>query len=311
MAGNTQGGRPRAVVIAGPTASGKSALALHLAERLGGVVINADSMQVYRELRILTARPSPEEEGRAPHRLYGHVPAAEGYTVARWLRDMETTLADVEADGRLPIVVGGTGLYLTALTKGLSEVPPIPAEIRTAWRAAAETAAGGQLHAELAARDPVMAGRLRPDDTQRILRAIEVLDATGRSLADWQAERSRPLLPEDAIRALVIAPERAALHAAIARRFEAMVTNGGLEEAAAFAALRLDPSLPAAKAIGVPELVDAAIGASMIGDAVARAVTATRQYAKRQETWFRNQMPAWPRVTVHTSEALIRELSTA
>lgn len=190
-------------------------------------------------------------------------------------------------------------------------MPAIPDAIRARWRAKAAAAADGSLHAELAVRDPVMAGRLRPGDTQRVLRALEVLEATGRSLAEWQAARSAPILPEEEIRAVVIAPERAVLHEAIARRFEVMVQNGGLEEAAAFAALHLDPALPAMKAIGVPELVAATTGACRREDAVARAITATRQYAKRQETWFRNQMPGWARVTVHAGAAFIREFSTA
>lgn len=288
-------GRPRAVLIAGPTASGKSALAMAVAEASGGVVVDADSMQVYRELRILTARPSEADEARVPHRLYGHVAAAEGYTVARWLGDVGRALGELEADGRPAILVGGTGLYFTALTQGLSEIPPIPEEVRSFWRARGEAVEAEVLHAELAARDPETAARLLPSDRQRVLRALEVFEGTGQPLAVWQAGRSAPLLPAEATVRLVVAPERALLHRRIAERFHGMAASGGLAEARAFAGLRLDPALPAMKAIGVPEMIAAAIGARPVDEAVEAAITATRRYAKRQETWFRNQMPDWPR----------------
>jgi tRNA dimethylallyltransferase len=286
----------RPILIAGPTASGKSALAMDVARRIGGVVVNADSMQVYRELRILTARPDRADEAEVPHALYGHVPAAEGYTVARWLADVAAVLADAAAAGRTPVIVGGTGLYFTALTEGLSDVPPIPAEVRTAWRDRAASEPASALHAELARRDPAMAARLSPADAQRVVRALEVLDATGRSLSSWQAERRAPLMPPAEAETLVIAPDRAVLHERIAERFRRMVVGGGLDEARAVAELGLDPSLPAMKAIGVPEMIAAATGARPLDAAVEAAIAATRRYAKRQETWFRNQFPNWTRI---------------
>ncbi|WP_026793072.1 tRNA (adenosine(37)-N6)-dimethylallyltransferase MiaA [Pleomorphomonas oryzae] len=287
-------GERRAVLIAGPTASGKSALALAIAERCGGVVINADSMQVYRELSILTARPSAEDEARAPHRLYGHVASGDGYTVARYLDDLEKTLKDMA--GRPAVIVGGTGLYFNAMTQGLSDVPPIDERVRAFWRERARTASPAALHKELAVVDPVLYGRLHPNDTQRVLRALEVADSTGRPLSEWQETRSRPLISGGPIAYIVMAPERDWLHDRIDERFRAMATGGGLDEARAFAALRLDPALPAMKAIGVPEMIAAARGELPIEEAVEAAIIATRQYAKRQETWFRNQMPDWPRV---------------
>lgn len=284
----------RAVLIAGPTASGKSALALAIAERCGGVVINADSMQVYRELRVLTARPSEEDEALAPHRLYGHVDSSDGYTVARYLGDLEKTLA--ATTGQPAVIVGGTGLYFNAMTQGLSDIPPIDERVRAFWRERARTASPASLHKELAVVDPVLYGRLHPNDTQRVLRALEVADSTGRPLSDWQETRSRPLISGGHIAHVVMAPERDWLHARIEERFRAMSAGGGLDEARAFAALELDPTLPAVKAIGVPEMMAAARGELPIDEAIEAAVIATRQYAKRQETWFRNQMPDWPRV---------------
>ncbi len=290
-------GRTAAVLIAGPTASGKSALASEVARRCGGVVVNADSMQVYRELAILTARPTPEDEARVPHRLYGHRPAGEGCSVADWLADAAAVLGELRAEGRPAVFVGGTGLYLDALTQGLSDIPPVPDEIRERWRAAAAERNAAALHGELAARDPEGAARIRPTDTQRIVRALEVLEATGRPLAAFHGRRSPPpLAPEEIVAALVLAPDRADLARRIEARFRAMVAVGGLEEARALAALGLDPRLPAMKAIGVPEMVAAATGAMPVEAAIAAAVTATRRYAKRQETWFRNRMPGWTRV---------------
>src|SRR5260221_5133594 len=219
----------RAVLIAGATASGKSALALELAEGLGGMIINADSMQVYRDLRIITARPTPEEEARAPHRLYGHVDAAENYSVGRWCLDVQGALTEAKRAGRVPIVVGGTGLYFKAITQGLAAVPPTPPEVRTAVRARLEAEGAAVLHAELARRDPAMGVRLKPGDRMRVARALEVLEATGRSLAEWQREGMRAILnPEHAAKIFVV-PDRAELHRRIDARFDAMLAPGALE----------------------------------------------------------------------------------
>jgi tRNA dimethylallyltransferase len=275
----------KAILIAGPTASGKSGAGLDLAARLNGTIINADSMQVYRELRLLTARPSEADQAGVPHRLYGTVPAAEAYSVGRWLGDVASAIAEAQREGRLPILVGGTGLYLEALSKGLAPVPPIPDEIRAEGRDA--------LLAELAARDPAMAARLGPADPQRIVRALEVIDATGVSLAEWQGGNAAPLLaPGDALR-LVIAPEREPLYAAIDARFDRMIEQGALDEVRALLALKLDPGLPAMRAHGVRELAAYLSGALTREEAVAKAKTESRRYAKRQMTWLRRFMADW------------------
>jgi tRNA dimethylallyltransferase len=213
----------KAVLIAGPTASGKSGVALELACRLGGTVINADSMQVYRELRVLTSRPSESEEARAPHRLYGTISAAEACSVGRWLDDVAHALAEAQGQARLPILVGGTGLYFKALTEGLAPVPEIPAELRAYWREQAAKLSREALHQELASRDPAMAARVKPADPQRIVRALEVIDATGVSLAEWQGGSAAPLLGAGEVLPLVIAPEREPLYAAINARFDRMI----------------------------------------------------------------------------------------
>lgn len=301
----------RAILIAGPTASGKSALALALAERLAAPVVNADSMQVYRELRVLSARPSAEEEARAPHRLYGHVGVGELYSVGRWLDDVAGVLEEVSADGAVPILVGGTGLYFKALTEGLSRIPDVPGELRALWRARAETMPAEALHSELALRDAEMAARLRPSDTQRILRALEVVEGTGRSLAHWQAEKGRPLLAADDALRLVLAPDRAWLHARVNARFEQMLEEGGMEEAIRVAGMGIDESLPAWKAIGVRPLSQAASGALALDEAIRRAKTETRRYAKRQETFFRNQFPDWQRVDPREIEAEADAIASA
>jgi tRNA dimethylallyltransferase len=303
------------ILIAGPTASGKTALALALAERLGGPVVNADAMQVYRELRLLTARPSPEEEAVAPHRLYGHVPAARGYSVAAWLADVAPVLAEARAAGRTPIVVGGTGLYFEALTRGLAMVPEIPDEIRERWRRQAACLGPAGLLERLSERDPVMAGRLEDGDPQRLVRALEVIEATGRSLAAWQADTPPALVdPADAAK-LVLAPDRAWLHGRIEARLSAMLAAGALEEAAAFARLGLDPALPAGRAIGVAPLAAAARAETSLEDAARRAVVDTRRYAKRQETWFRNRMADWPRFDPRNirqaCDAILKDVSLA
>jgi tRNA dimethylallyltransferase len=280
----------RAVLIAGPTASGKSALALALAEAAGGAIINTDSMQVYRDLRIVTARPTPEEEARVPHRLYGHRDAAINCSVGMWLADAAAALAEVRKQGRLPIFVGGTGLYFKALLRGLADVPQVAPEIRDAVRARLVHEGVEAMHAELARRDPVTGGRLKPRDRARIARALEVLEATGRSINDWHAHGLPPLLSRAEVTAVFLAPERAELYARIDRRFAKMVADGALAEVAALAKRDLDPILPAMKAHGVPVLMRHLRGEVSLADATTKGTLDTRHYAKRQFTWFRHQL---------------------
>ena len=274
-----------ALLIAGPTASGKSALAVALAERLGGTVINADSMQVYRDLRVLTARPEPADEARAPHALYGVRDAAEPGSAAWWRGAALAAMEAAASGGRLPILVGGTGLYFAALRDGLADVPTIPVGVREAVRAQLAFEGAAALHARLLAEDPATAARLRPSDGQRIARAVEVLRATGRGLAAWQRAGGRAALPWR-LAALRLAPPRAVLREAVGRRFEAMLAQGGLEEARALRARGLDPALPAMRAHGVPELLAHLEGRLSLAEASARAVAATGRYTKRQATWF-------------------------
>jgi len=298
-----------AVLIAGPTASGKSALAMALAERTGGTIVNADSMQVYGDLRIITARPTPAEEARVPHRLYGHVDAAVNFSVGQYLADARATLDEVRRSGRLAIFVGGTGLYFKALTAGLAAVPPIPPDIRDSVRARLAQHGAPALHAELQTRDPAAAARLSPNDRTRVSRALEVVAATGRPLADWHAEGLPALIGPDAPRAF-IAPERAALYARIDARFSAMVAAGTLDEVRQLAARKLDPLLPAMKAHGVPWLIRHLAGEITLDEAAYRARLDTRHYAKRQFTWFRHQLGDWPRMAPEAAlEALVRALT--
>jgi tRNA dimethylallyltransferase len=281
----------KAVLIAGPTASGKSALALELALAAGGVVINADSMQVYRDLRIITARPTDGDEARVPHRLYGHVDAAVNFSAGAWVGDAAKALEEAKAEGRLPIFIGGTGLYFKALTAGLSVVPPIPAEVREDVRARLERNGVEALHAELAASDPRAAERLNLRDRTRIARALEVVEATGRSLLDWHHEGQPPLLPRDSFRAVFLAPERDELYARIDARYEAMLGAGALKEVERLADRNLDPLLPAMKAHGVPALIRHLRGELSLEQAATIGRADTRHYAKRQFTWFRHQLP--------------------
>jgi tRNA dimethylallyltransferase len=280
-----------AILIAGPTASGKSALALRLAEELRGTVINADSMQVYRDLRIITARPTPEEEVRAPHLLYGHRDAAEHCSVGHWLSDAVQAIAAVRARERLPIFVGGTGLYFKALTQGLAAVPPTPPGIRAAMQERLETEGVEALHAELSRRDPAGAGRLSPRDRTRVTRALEVIEATGRPLSQWHREGLAALVDPDAAIRVFLAPGREALYARIDARFSLMLHDGALEEVRALAARQLDPLLPAMKAHGVPWLIRHLNGEMPVDAAADAARKDTRHYAKRQFTWFRHQLP--------------------
>jgi tRNA dimethylallyltransferase len=296
----------RAVLIAGPTASGKSALALALAEALGGTIINADSMQVYRDLRIVTARPTAQEEARVPHLLYGHVDAAENYSVGRWCVDASAALAAVERAGRLPVVVGGTGLYFKALTRGLAAVPPIPPQIRAAVRERLEREGIAALYAELGARDAATARRLMPRDRARVTRALEVMLATGRSLTDWHAEGMKPALDAAAAVKLFLDVERAELYRRIDGRFDAMLGSGALDEVRALAWRGLDPALPAMKAHGVPWLIRHLSGEIDLVAAVEGAKRDTRRYSKRQGTWFRHQLPDWTWATPGTALGEIR-----
>jgi tRNA dimethylallyltransferase len=296
----------KAVLIAGPTASGKSALALALAQKNGGVVINADSMQVYRDLRVITARPTPEEEARAPHRLYGHVDAAVNFSAGSWVTDAAKVLAEAREQNALPIFVGGSGLYFKALTRGLSAVPPIPPQIREGVRARLERDGIEALHAELGKRDPASAERLKPRDRTRIARALEVVEATGRSLTDWHSDGLPPLLPPGAFSALFLEPEREALYARIDARFDAMLKEGALAEVAALAVRRLDPLLPAMKAHGVPALIRHLEGEITLEEAAAIGRADTRHYAKRQFTWFRHQLPEFEWVRPEAAEGWLR-----
>jgi len=291
-----------AILIAGPTASGKSALASRLADKLGGVIVNADSMQVYRDLRVITARPTPGEEARAPHRLYGEVDAAENYSTGQWLRDVAHVLDEVKAQGRVPILVGGTGLYFKALSAGLAAVPPIPADIRAQVRARLQSEGAPALHAELARLDPATAQRVTRNDRSRVARALEVALATGRPLSDWHREGLPPLIDAKRAAKVFVTCERRELMARIEARFAAMLQAGALAEVRALAARKLDPLLPAMKAHGVPWLVRHLVGEISLDEAAAGAIMDTRRYAKRQLTWFRNQITDWPWAAADNAE---------
>ncbi|WP_127089583.1 tRNA (adenosine(37)-N6)-dimethylallyltransferase MiaA [Aquabacter cavernae] len=286
---------PEAVLIAGPTASGKSALAMALAEKTGGVIVNADSMQVYADLRIITARPSQEEEARCTHRLFGHVDADSDYSVGRWTTDAAEVLAAIRAAGRLPIFVGGTGLYFRALTQGLAPVPPIPEEVRARIRLEAEADTAQVLHARLATRDPLTAFGLRPTDRQRILRALEVVEATGKPLAEWQAQAGAPLLDGGTSLRVVLEMDRDQLRARIDSRFQDMLRAGALDEVAVLMGRDLPPERTILKAHGVPALMRHLRGELDLACAAQEGQADTRRYAKRQQTWFRHQMPDWER----------------
>ena len=286
---------PPVLLIAGPTASGKSALALRLAERLHADIVNADALQLYADLRLLTARPSPDEEARAPHHLFGVADGADGWSVGRWLKTALPVIEDIVARGRRAIVVGGTGLYFRALTQGLAEIPPVPAAARQAAAETFERLGEDAFRAALAERDPLAAARIAPGDRQRLTRAYEVAQATGRALSAWQADTRAPLAPEQ-WRAVVMEPERQTLYARCDARLTAMVAAGALEEVRALMTRGLDPALPVMKAVGYRELAAHAAGELSLDDALALARQETRRYAKRQLTWLRNQTPDWPRV---------------
>jgi tRNA dimethylallyltransferase len=291
----------RAVLIAGPTASGKSARAVELAgqaERAGRtpLIVNADSMQVYEALRVLTARPSQADERRFAHRLYGHVPPSVRYSAAAWLRDLAPVLAEAEAGRALPLIVGGTGLYFSTLTKGLSTIPAIPADVRTRLSEQLAKVGPAGLHSQLQRSDPASAATIRPTDSQRILRALEVLEATGRSLHEWRGAPLEPALLAGAnIVRLVLEPDRGVLYRRIETRVDAMVAAGAVDEVRGLLDLGLPPDLPAMKAIGVTRIASYLRGEASLADAIAATKLDTRRYAKRQTTWFRNQMPDWER----------------
>ncbi len=286
-----------AILITGPTASGKSALALRLARERNGVVINADSMQVYDTLRVLTARPSKEEMQGVPHLLYGHVPASSLYSTGEWLRDISVLLSDLRGQARFPVIVGGTGLYFKALTGGLSDMPAIPEEIRDRLRGRLIEEGPAVLHTELSRRDPVMAEALQPGDGQRIVRALEVIEATGKSIRDYQKANGPVIVDPDRAQKFVVLPDRPVLHDRINRRFDAMMESGAVEEVEALLALKLAPDATAMKAIGVSQIADMLAGRMSEAEVIEKSAAAIRQYAKRQMTWFRNQMGEdWTRI---------------
>lgn len=296
-----------AILIAGPTASGKSSLALNVAKSLGGAVINADSMQVYDALGILTARPSEEDERSVPHRLYGFVPAGEAYSVGRWVEDVVEALAWAKGEGLLPIIVGGTGLYFSALLEGLSPIPDIAEDVRAKWRAKGKEHSGPDLHEMLRGCDPGMAERLRPTDKQRLVRALEVFDATGKSLAYWQEQPGTPVLDFSRVRAFVVAPEREVLYARCNWRLEHMVAHGVLEEVKALGALDLDEDLPVMRALGVQPFLQHLAGEADLDDALERSKMDTRRYAKRQMTWLKGNMMSWKWLSAQEMESFKRD----
>ncbi|MCY6379976.1 tRNA (adenosine(37)-N6)-dimethylallyltransferase MiaA [Hoeflea prorocentri] len=286
----------RSVLIAGPTASGKSALAMDFADSMGGIVINADSMQVYDTLEILTARPPKADTQRVEHHLYGFVPVRQSYSVGQWYRDVRGLLNDPQILERPRVFVGGTGLYFKALCGGLADMPDIPDAVRSHWRRALEQQGAAHLHEELRLRDPAIAGELDVNDSQRIVRALEVFEASGRSIRSFQQARGHALIDEAGARKIVLMPDRLELRARIERRFEAMMEQGAAEEVRRLLELDLPTNLPAMKAIGVREIAAYLAGTISLDEAVERACIATRQYAKRQLTWFRNQLDAsWER----------------
>lgn len=281
------------LLIAGPTASGKTALAVRVARRLGGVVINADSMQVYRDLAILTARPTAEERGEVPHHLFGVVDAAETFSVGRWLAALAPLLARFDAAGTPVVLCGGTGMYFSAATQGLSDIPAVPDAVRAEARAELEGLAPHEIFARLRAIDPLTAARLKPSDPQRLTRAFEVFRATGRPLAAFQDARQPALLAPGAWRGVFLGVERDALYGRINRRFEAMMEAGALDEARALGERGLDPTLPAMRAHGVPGLLAHLRGEASLDEAIQRGQADTRHYAKRQFTWARHQLPGF------------------
>ena len=285
---------PSVRLIAGPTAAGKSAIALDLARRTGGVIVNADALQLYADLRVLTARPDASDEDLAPHRLYGIADAADTWSVGRWLRAAVGELESIHESKRTAIVVGGAGLYFNALTRGLADIPAVPAQLRLEVEAALDAQGEAAIRRRLSDRDPQAQARILPGDRQRLIRALAVAEATGRSLSAWQAE-TRPALTGD-WSCLVVEPERRALYSRCDARLERMFEGGAVEEVKALLERGLDPRLPAMKAVGVREIRRWLAGEWTRAQALESAQRETRRYAKRQLTWFRNQMADWPRL---------------
>ena len=287
--------QPLIQLIAGPTASGKSRLALETAERTGAVIVNADSQQLYADLRILSARPTAEDEARAEHRLYGIADAADAWSVGRWSRAVMPVLAELAAESRPALLVGGTGLYFNALTRGLADIPDIPDSVRDEIGALYDSAGEGSVRRRLVETDPQSEAAIESGDRQRLIRALAVLTVTGQPLSVWRAD-TRPLLAEGSWEAIVVEPPRDRLYAACDARVVTMVDQGALDEVRALVARRLDPTLPAMKAVGVRDFAAHLRGEVSLAEAITAVQQATRNYAKRQLTWFRNQTPAWPRV---------------
>lgn len=297
---------PRIWLIAGPTASGKSALALRLAQEIGAEIVNGDALQLYADLRLLTARPSVEEEAQAPHQLFGTVDAADGWSVGRWQRAATSVLGDIAERGRPAVVVGGTGLYFRALTHGLANVPQTPAEVRRASAADFDALGEAAFRDRLAQVDPAAEARISPADRQRLSRAWEVYAATGTSLSDWQA-RTDPALEPASWNAVALEPPRQALYDRCDVRLENMIDQGALDEVAALAARELDPALPAMKAVGYRELAAYLRGETSLAEGLDAAQRETRRYAKRQSTWLRGQMADWPRIDAVDHESQWRQ----
>jgi tRNA dimethylallyltransferase len=293
---------PPILLIHGPTASGKSALALRAARALDGELVNADALQLYSDLTALSARPTPEEMAGVPHHLFGVADGADGWSVGRWARAAGPVIDEIVARGRTAVVVGGTGLYFKALTDGLADIPPTPAAVRAGVGKTFDTLGEARFRELLASVDPVAEARIAPGDRMRLSRALEVLEATGKPLTAWQA-KTAPALPADAWRAVVIEPERDRLYARCDARFETMLERGALDEVRALIARGLDPDLPVMKAVGVRELAAHLHGEVSLAQAAELARRETRRYAKRQLTWLRNQTPDWPRITETDAEA--------
>ncbi|WP_173517133.1 tRNA (adenosine(37)-N6)-dimethylallyltransferase MiaA [Ensifer sesbaniae] len=293
-----------AILITGPTASGKSALAVELARRHDGVVVNADSMQVYDTLRLLTARPDDRDMGGVEHYLYGHVPAAAAYSTGAWVREAQALVARLRQEGRLPVFVGGTGLYFKALTGGLSDMPEIPAAIRERLRERLKAEGPEALHRALSAEDPETAATLNVGDGQRIARALEVVEATGRPIRFFQRQNGPMIVDPDRAEKYVVLPERKLLHDRINRRFALMLAGGAIDEVRALLSLDLPPEMPVMKAIGVSQIAALLRGELGEAEVIEMGAAATRQYAKRQMTWFRNQLDeSWRRI--ESAEAVL------